>query len=269
MNIPDIYIIEPYNPYAPKGGRKKSVAEIMEEQELISRLIAEANSVNKNNNTIQNNNSIAHTATAVAAASAGAGGSPPYQYFNPTMAVNFSMSATTASAPVNITFTNLCHNDLQLLGAAAFSWSFGDGTNTVDNVNQNPIHKYTTTGSNFSVSLTARSTFQNLTASATLPLNITAPTVTASFTVTSASLSGSAITASHPAVISFKNATTTNNAQNSINYFWNFGSGSNPTSSLTNPTFTYSVAGTYTVVLQATGSFGITSSKSLVAVNVT
>ena len=40
MNIPEIYLVEPYNAYAPKG-RKKHWHEVIEEQALMARILAE------------------------------------------------------------------------------------------------------------------------------------------------------------------------------------------------------------------------------------
>lgn len=44
MNSPQIYLVEPYNAYAPKG-RKKHWTEIVEEQALLERIIAEQTAI--------------------------------------------------------------------------------------------------------------------------------------------------------------------------------------------------------------------------------
>ncbi len=62
---------------------------------------------------------------------------------------------------------------------------------------------------------------------------------------------------------------TVNFTDNSLNtptsWIWNFGDGN--ASSLQNPTYTYTAAGTYTVLLIATNSFGSTFSSQVVTVN--
>jgi PKD repeat protein len=52
-----------------------------------------------------------------------------------------------------------------------------------------------------------------------------------------------------PATISFSNQST-----NASSYLWDFGDGGNSTSTLNNPTYTYTKGGTYTVKLTATGN---------------
>lgn len=262
--LPSIYLVEPYNAYAPKG-RKKHWTEIVEEQALLERILQEANS----RTLPPNSPNIAIATPSVVGqgqGQTGGGGLPLVAYFNPRMSVNFFVAAATASAPATFTFSNASNPDLLAQGVANFLWIFGDGGTSTD---VNPTHTYASTGSNFSVALRATAVSSGVTASFTGSVNVTAPTVVASFTISS-SLSGSTskLSGSAPLTVHFDNTTSTNNSANSINYLWTFGSGSF-TSSLASPQdFVYTATGSYTVRLTATGSFGIASSASaLIRVN--
>lgn len=261
MNIPEIYLVEPYNAYAPKN-RKKHPTEIVEEQALLERIIQEAKNASLPHNSPPISNA---TAVGQSAGQTGGGGVPLVAYFNPRMSANFLVSTTTASAPATFLFSNSSNPDLLADGVATFLWTFGDGSTSTD---KNPTYTYSTTGSNFAVTLKATSIANSATASVTQSLNITAPTVTAGFTVTS-SLSSSAagaISGSAPFTVNFANTTVTNNASNTIAYTWTFGSGSITSSLATPPNFTYTATGSYTVRLAATGSFNIMSAATRVAV---
>lgn len=275
MNVPQIYLIEPYNAYAPKG-RKKHWSEIVEEQALLERIIAEA----RNNSLPQNAPQVSTPTVGQAAqgqGQTGGGGLPLIAYFAPRFSVGITPSITTGSAPTTIIFSNNSSADLQTQGVATFLWTFGDGTTSSD---LNPAPKnYTITGSltgsfssSFLVTLKATSIATGVTGSATASINMNTPTVTANFSLSSSLTASTAtsitasITNSAAVNIAFINTTTTNNAQNSITYQWTFGSGS-ITSSLANPPlFAYTATGSYTVRLGATGSFGITSAANRVAV---
>ena len=51
MNISPIYLVEPYNAYAPKN-RKKHPLEILEEQQLLERIMAEQIAQQKEQNNL-------------------------------------------------------------------------------------------------------------------------------------------------------------------------------------------------------------------------
>jgi len=252
MNVPEIYLIEPYNAYAPKG-RKKHWSEVVEEQALLQKIIAEARNSTLPQNSPQNSTpSVA--VNAVGQGATGGGGHPILSFFNPVMTVTFTPSPVTASAPSNLLFLNTSNPGITADGVASYSWNFGDGGTSAG---VNPNHTYATTGS-FSVTVLATANSNGVTGSATQSVLITAPTVVSAFSLsptTGSFLSGAGL------LVTFTNLTQTNNSQNPITYIWNFGSGS-ITSSLVNPTFTYTATGSYTVRLSATGSFGITSTAS-------
>lgn len=250
MNIPEIYLVEPYNAYAPKQ-KKKHWHQVIEEQALMARLLAEAESrtlpPNSPNTSVQT----------VGNMGAGAGGNPFPQYFNPTMNLSFTPSPVTASAPSLVGFANTGDLDLISLRAVSITWKYGDG-NT--GAGANPTTLYSTTGS-FRVEMTASSlkNASNVTMVSKSVL-IESPTVTAGFSIsgTSVTFVTNSYTASTGNSLTFTNTTTTNNPSNTITYNWTFGSGS-ITSSLSSPTFTYTATGSYNVRVGATGSYGVTS----------
>ena len=185
----------------------------------------------------------------------GGGQQPRPQFFNPNMAISFTASPLTASAPSTVQFTVAGDPGTLQLGAVAMTWNFGDGT-TLGGIS--PSHTYTTIG-NFLVQMTA-SAVNNPSNVTTQSLYVTmsAPTVTAAFTVSDLTapitLSNGFYTASKGDTLQFTDASS-----NATSWNWNFGSGSNPTSSLQNPTFTFTSASTYTVTEGITGSFGYKS----------
>jgi PKD repeat protein len=135
--------------------------------------------------------------------------------------------------------TNICLGDVMNFtnastGATGYSWTFGDGgTSTATS----PSHTYATANT-FTVTLIATNGLCNDTVVQSVVVN-NAPQV--SFT-TSGSQTGCT-----PFTVTFVN-NTTGGGGNSYN--WIFGDGG--TSSLQNPSYTYTTAGTYTVTLSAT-----------------
>lgn len=256
-DLPSIYLVEPYNAYAPKG-RKKHWTEVVEEQALLERIIAEA----KSNTLPPNSPNISQAQPSVVGqgqGQTGGGGLPLLAFFSPRMSANFLIPVTTASVPASFLFSNSSNPDLLAQGVANFSWNFGDGGTSTD---VNPLHTFATTGS-LSVTLKATAVSNGATASVTQSISLTAPTVNANFTVSSSiSASTRTLTGSAPLTVDFVNLTTTNNSGNVITYNWNFGTGSLTSSLATPPDLAFTATGSYTVRLTATGSFGIASSAS-------
>ena len=126
-------------------------------------------------------------------------------------------------------------------GINTYTWTFGDGTPTVSNL-QNPTYTYATAGT-FSVTLTAAmaggctgSVTGNAVVDPSLPLNFTAD---------------------HPCNGTATNLTNNTQNQVAINaWSWDFGDGSAVSTSLTPPAHMYPSAGCYSVVLTATTSAG-------------
>lgn len=259
MNLPEVFLVEPYNAYAPKG-RKKHWHEVIEEQALLARILAEQAMIHEASNRNVNlpPNSPSPSIPTVGAA-AGAGGSFPPQVFHPTDAVvQFSRTPANGPGPVTVQFTNLTINP----ELYTYLWTFGDGTTSTA---INPSHIYESGSSAsaiYTASLQATSSVFGVPAAVSSNLFVSAsiPVVSVAFTLGQpATLTASFYTASAPATIPFTNGSTMDNGT-SLTYSWQFGSGSNATSSLANPSFTFTATGSYTVLLGATGSYGIMGS---------
>jgi hypothetical protein len=274
MNISPIYLVEPYNAYAPKN-RKKHPLEILEEQNMLARIVAEQQAqlqaelnalkvqqlaiLEARSATVPQdapNTSQATLQSTMDAAvgpaqggAAGGGGVPVFEYFHPTgETVSFTRTPSSGDAPLTVTFVNLTPTPQ----FDTYVWNFGDGT-TSSLTNPAP-HVYQTGsigGTVFTASLTASytdGTYQVYTASISASL----PQVTASFTF---------ITTSNTAPFSFvASNTTTNTSQTpTTTYFWLFTNKNVvQSSSLTSPAIVVQ-SGSFTASLQATGSYGITS----------
>lgn len=119
-----------------------------------------------------------------------------------------------------------------------YAWDFGDPASAGNNTSgiQNPSHTFTASGT-YTVTLIVTST--NGCPSTTTQVLTVGPSPVAQFTATT--------------VCTNTPMQFTNSSQNSSTYLWNFGDNSTlaDTSNLTNPTYTYTTAGTYTVVLIA------------------
>lgn len=120
-----------------------------------------------------------------------------------------------------VTFTNESRN------AKSFYWTFGDGSSSSE---MNPVKKYSTIGI-YNVKLIAKNITKSSIYEATV--NMLNYILQAKFTYSTDGLE-----------VTFKNQST--NAQS---YSWNFGNGK--TSTLKDPTITYTSAGTYSVSLVA------------------
>jgi len=149
---------------------------------------------------------------------------------------SFVTNITSGSVPLSVQFLDSSNNT-----PIAWVWSFGDGgSSTISN----PVHTYTTAGT-FTVTLTATNSAGSNTISQ-------ADYITANMvTDAPAPLFKSTVTSGYaPLNVQFVDASS--NSPNA--WTWSFGDGS--TSSLQNPTHTYTTAGTYTVTLTATNPAG-------------
>ncbi len=151
----------------------------------------------------------------------------------PTASFNLS-GFNPCSSNNTITLVNTSSN------ATSYVWNFGDGNGTTL---ANPTKTYTTAGT-YKITLIVSnasgcldSTFQTIT------LN-SKPTADFSVSSTSQCLTNNSF------------VFTNNSAGNIASIFWNFGDGNNSTAS--NPTKTYSIAGTYNVTLTVTNFTGCT-----------
>jgi len=145
---------------------------------------------------------------------------------------DFSGSPTSGCAPLTVNFTDLSTGDI-----TSWSWTFGDGGSSTA---QNPSHQYTS-GGNYTVSLTVVGPGGSDSETKTnyITVNV-APT---------AGFVGSPTSGEVPLTVNF-----TNQSNGATSYLWNFGD--TQTSTATNPSHTYTQAGTYTVTLTATNACG-------------
>jgi PKD repeat protein len=143
--------------------------------------------------------------------------------------VNFSTTTPSGCLPLNAAFTNTTTN------ATTYTWDFGDASPTGSGAT--PTHAYTASGV-YTVTLTA--TNGSCTATSTQTNLITVNAVPhSSFSAPATTCLGDPI--------NFSNLSTPNGAVIS-GYSWNFGDAS-ALSTATNPSHTYTLAGTYNVVL--------------------
>jgi len=149
---------------------------------------------------------------------------------------SFVADATSGTAPFTVNFTDTSTNS-----PTEWYWVFGDGSTSTA---QNATHIYLTTGT-YTVTLTAyNDEGSNKTARSdyiTVTQSVTAPTASFSSDVTS----GSA-----PMTVQF----TDTSGYSPTAWVWTFGDGESST--LPNPSHTYSADGTYTVKLTASNTGG-------------
>ncbi|WP_342304849.1 PKD domain-containing protein [Methanolobus sp. ZRKC5] len=150
---------------------------------------------------------------------------------------SFTSNVTSGAIPFSVNFTDLSTN-----APNSWSWDFGDGNTSTA---QNPTHSYVSTGT-YNVSLNATNVGGS-NVSTQLSYISVAATPVANFTADVTS--GTA-----PLAVSFTDFS--NNTPTS--WAWNFGDG--VTSTDKNATHTYTTAGTYTVVLNATNVGGSNTS---------
>jgi PKD repeat protein len=150
----------------------------------------------------------------------------------PAISATFTGSKTTICSGETITFS-------AIPGAASYAWTYGDGVSGTGT--SNSTHLYTNTGStdlSLTVSLTTTSFYGCVD---TKTLNITVkPKPAPAFTP----LSYTANLEDAGNVVNFTNATNAG----TWTWAWNFGDGG--TSSVMNPSHTYTAIGTYDVVLE-------------------
>ena len=140
----------------------------------------------------------------------------------------FSSSSTTICSGEIISLTNSSTD------ATSYSWTTSGGTLSSTSAT-NPTLSVTNSGS-YTVQLTANGPGGTDVYSQTLTVTLQDPTASATLSNNNVTLPG--------ATVSFTNTST-----NATSYYWDFGDGNISTN--TNPTYTYSTAGTYTVMLIA------------------
>lgn len=228
------YLFEPYNAWdrhTPK--KKKHWHEIVEEEQLMARIIAEQQAQQAQQQ-VQNQ----------AMAAAGAGGVPPYAYFHSELeVVDFSATPLTGAGPLTVVFTNLTTSP----EGDSYLWTFGDGETSTE---QSPTHLYSVTGS-FTASLQVTNSLgQAKIETKNNYISSSVPVVTAAFTYTSES-------AIAPATVSFVSTTTNTSQTPTTTLLWTLDG--NPTTSTSTTVDSIYQSGSHSASLQATGSYNKTS----------
>ena len=182
-----------------------------------------------------------YTVTLIASNSAGTNTATYQGYVTATRAaavsvVSFVTNISSGSAPLAVQFLDTSTNS-----PSSWVWSFGDGGTSGG---PNPVHTYASQGA-YTVTLTVTNSAGSNTTSLTNYITVSqvtvAPTAIFKATVTSGY---------EPLTVQFVDASL--NSPNT--WVWSFGDGG--TSTLQNPTHTYTTPGTYSVTLTATNSAG-------------
>ncbi|MBE3046265.1 PKD domain-containing protein, partial [Candidatus Bathyarchaeota archaeon] len=157
------------------------------------------------------------------------------------LAASFTHSPASPAAGQAVQFT-----DTSVGAPTSWQWSFGDGTTSTA---QNPSHAYSTAGAK-TVTLTSTNASGSNSSSRTV-------TVT---TALAASFSFSPASPAAGQAVQF----TDTSAGSPISWQWNFGDGT--TSTLQNPSHTYTMAGSKTVMLTVTNTSGLNSTSRVVTI---
>lgn len=146
---------------------------------------------------------------------------------------DFTFSGANATAPVNVSFTNLSQN------ATSYQWDFGNGQSSTETT---PSVTYSV-GGVYTITLTAKSDAGTNKITKTINiLNEVKKMPVADFNFSGVNLRA-------PIQVSF-----TNLSENATSYYWDFGNGTNSTA--TSPKATYNEGGNFTITLTATSVNG-------------
>jgi len=148
----------------------------------------------------------------------------------------FSATPTSGTVPLTVQFTDASTNS-----PASWEWSFGDGIGT--STLQNPSYTYLTAGT-YSVTLTAANAAGSNAGTQTSLITVNAATMPV------AAFSGTPTSGTAPLTVQFTDSST----GSPTSWSWSFGDGG--TSTLQNPSYTYTTNGTYAVTLTATNAAG-------------
>jgi PKD repeat protein len=152
---------------------------------------------------------------------------------NPPVA-DFFTNTQSGSAPLLVSFSDRSRGSLPL----NYIWDFGDGSTSSE---QNPTHAYTGNG-RYTVSLTVTNKYG--TDKKTVPAFISIGDIPA------ASFFAAPVQGTIPLLVTF----TDSSGAGITSWRWDFGDGG--TSSVQNPSHTYTKTGSYTVVLDTTNRYG-------------
>jgi PKD repeat protein len=151
---------------------------------------------------------------------------------------DFGVSNSSGTAPFTVSFSDLSTGDVR-----AWVWEFGDGTFSTA---ANPVHTYDAAGT-YDVTLRALGLGGESALTRTGLLQVNDPVGSSP---PSASFTADATAGNAPLTVNFSDAST----GEVTSWLWSFGDGSSST--LQNPSHTYTVGGLYSVSLTATGPGG-------------
>lgn len=161
---------------------------------------------------------------------------------------SFTATPISGNAPLLVTFTDTSTGTVNTR-----NWDFGNGQTSTA---RSASITYNTAGS-YTAKLTVGNSAGSTSTSKTI--SVTASTPVANFTP-------SAVSGPAPLTVTFTNTST----GTVTDYTWNFGDGSNgvTTQAKTNPSYTYSKPGTYTVSLTARGSSGSNTKTHAITISI-
>jgi len=163
-----------------------------------------------------------------------------------------SANPTSGTAPLTVAFSSV--NSYDPDGSiASYNWNFGDGTSSTS---ANPSHVYNSAGT-FTAVLTVTDN-TGLTGSSSVVITATAaPSNQAPVAVAGANVTSGVA----PLAVNFSSQGSYDPDGTIASYVWNFGDGTSST--LANPSHTYSTAGNFAATLTVTDNSGATSSSSV------
>ncbi len=160
--------------------------------------------------------------------------------FNPPPTIVFTPNIVGGCIPLNVVFTDNSITGNSSDPITSWNWSFGDGGSSTL---QNPQHTFTQAGS-YPVSLTVTTANGCTNNNSSAPVTLTAhPLPVAAFSMNSNNLD-----------LPTDVLQLTNQSVGASSYLWDFGDGGS--SSLENPSYSYTLVGTFQVQLTATTNFG-------------
>jgi PKD repeat protein len=166
----------------------------------------------------------------------------------PPPAADFSANPLVGTVPLPVSFT-----DTSTGSPTTWNWTFGDiGAGNISTL-QNPPHTYTSAGT-YSVTLTVSNAGGSSTLIKANYITVNPPAPVANFT-------GTPVSGAPPLAVSFTDTST----GSPTGWIWTFGDiGAGNTSTLQNPSHTYTTAGTYSVTLTVSNAGG---SNTLIKTN--